>query len=472
MKILLMNPPMKGKELYTKSSEDIATKIPPLGLGYLASYLEEQNHKVKIWDGFVEPGSWEEAKNIAKNYDLLGIHVLTSFALRAYQFAEFLKKEFPDKPIVLGGCHVSALPLEAIKKPFVDYVVVGEGEISVAKLCKSLENKSSNLKKLLGIYYKDQKGNIKFNGPQPFIKNLDILPFPARHLFKWDFYKVSEVRKSSIKRDMAILTSRGCPYQCTFCSKDVTGHKMRFFSISKVISEIKHLIKEYGIEELSIWDETFTAKRERVIEFCNALKKEKINIAWTCGSRVDRVDEELLKIMKKSGCNFIAYGIESGNDKILKSISKGITKEMVRKAIKATKKAKIYVRGFFMIGVCEDTKETIIDTINFAKELDLDLANFCMLVPLPNTLDYEKACQQNNFIKEYWKFRMFPEINFINKPIYVPENMTEKELIKLKKRAYRSFYLRPKYIIKQIQTINSTKSIKRLISGAKTILNV
>ena len=467
-----MDPPMKEDELFTKSAKETASRIPPLGLAYLAAYLEKEGHEVKIWDGFVEKNNPKDIEEMVKNYDILGIHVLTSFALRAYDFAKFLKQKFPNKPIILGGCHASALPLEAITPDFIDYVVVGEGEITLAELCKSLENKKPKLNKILGLYHKNKKGKIKFNGLRPPIKNLDILPIPARHLFNWELYKTSEARKSSTKPDMAILTSRGCPYNCSYCSKDVTGRIVRNFSISYVINEIKHLIKTYGIEELSIWDETFTLQKERVIEFCQALKKENINITWTCSSRVDRVDDELLKIMKDSGCNFIAYGIESGNDEILRNMTKNITKEMVRRAIKATNKAGIPIRGYFMVGLWGDNKETILDTINFAKELDLDIATFTMMVPLPNTLDYKRACEQNNFTREYWKFRMFPEFNFLEEPIYLPGNMNKKELIKLHKKAYHSFYIRPKFIINQLIKIHSIKDIKRLIAGAKTILKI
>jgi len=472
MKILLMNPPMKEEELFTNSSKETASRIPPLGLGYLAAYLEREGHEVRIWDGFVEKDSWEEISKLAENYDLLGIHALTSFVLRAYEFAEFLKRKLPDKPIVFGGCHVTALPLEAMEKQFIDYVVIGEGEITTFELCKVLENESKDMTEILGVYYRDGSGNIKFNGFRPKIPDIDILPFPARHLFNWKLYKSSEARKSRAKKDMAILTSRGCPYQCSYCSKDVTGHKVRNFGLNQVMAEIKHLVKEYNIEELSIWDETFTLQKERVIEFCQALKKERLNITWSCSSRVDRVDVELLKIMKKHGCNFIAYGIESGNDDILKKMKKNITKDLVRKAIKATKKAGIPIRGYFMVGLWGDTKDTILDTIKFAKELDPEIATFTMMVPLPKTLDYERACQQDNFTKEYWKYRMFPEFNFLDSPLYVPEGMNSEELVELHKKAYSSFYFRPKFLLKQLASIRSLGDVKRLLAGAKTVLKL
>lgn len=477
MKILLMNPPMRESELFTKSSKETASRTPPLGLGYLAAYLETKGYEVKIWDGFVEPFSLRNIVKIAENYDILGIHVLTSFSLRAYEFANFLKEKFPNKPLVLGGCHVSALPLEAMTKTKADFAVVGEGELTLTELCKFLDKttKKKNkpkLDKIHGIYYRDSKGNIKSNAPRQLIPDINILPFPARHLFNWNLYKTSEARKSSTKPDMAILTSRGCPYQCSYCSKDVTGHKVRNFSLPKVIDEIKHLIKTYGIEELSIWDETFTLQRERVIEFCNLLKKENINLTWTCSSRVDRVDEELLKIMKKAGCNFIAYGIESGNNQILKNIGKGITKEVVYKAIIATKRAGIPIRGYFMVGHWGDTKETIMDTINFACSLPLDLATFTMMVPLPNTLDYSRASKQSNFRKEYWNYMMFPEFNFLDEPIYIPEGMSKKELISLHKKAYRMFYFRLHFLLKQLKSLNSLHGVKRLIAGAKTLIKV
>ena len=472
MKVLLMNPPMKEEELFTDSAKQTASRIPPLGLGYLAAYLEQEGHEVKIWDGFVEKDSWEEISKLAEEYDLLGIHTLTSFVLRAYEFAQFLKQKLPDKPLVFGGCHATALPLEAMEKPFIDYVVVGEGEITTAELCQKLDNQDSDMSTILGIYYRDQSGKVLFNGPRKNIENINLLPFPARHLFNWELYKSSEARKSSARKDMAILTSRGCPYQCSYCSKDITGHKVRNFSLDRVMAEIKYLIKEYGIEELSIWDETFTLFRERVIEFCHLLKQENLNLTWSCSSRVDREDLDLLRTMKANGCNFIAYGIESGNDEVLKKMNKGITKDLVRKAITVTKKAKIPIRGYFMVGLWGDTPNTILDTIKFAKELDPEIATFTMMVPLPKTLDYARACQQDNFTKEYWKHRMFPEFNFLDSPLYVPEGMTSSELVELHKKAYSSFYFRPKFLLQQVTSIRSIQDIKRLLAGAKTILKI
>ncbi|MEX2680159.1 MAG: radical SAM protein [Candidatus Sigynarchaeota archaeon] len=473
---------MLEKELYTRNSKDTASKLPPLGLGYLAAFLEKHGYEVRIWDGFYEKGGMAEILQIAREYDVLGIHVLTSFAIRAYGFAQQLKKRYPEKPIVVGGCHVSALPLEAIEKDYIDYVVVGEGERSLLDLCDALETRDKTIieKKLasmLGVYYKNRTGTNKekmilFNGNRPLIQDLDEIPFPARHLFNWNLYKSSEARKSSTKKDMAILTSRGCPFQCSYCAKDVTGYKVRYFSIPRVIEEIKHLIERYGIEELSIWDETFTLQRNRIIEFCNALEKENLNISWTCSSRVDKVDLELLRMMKRHGCNLIAYGIESGNDAILKNTMKGVNKAISRKAIDMTKKAGIPIRGYFMIGLWGDTVETIKDTINFACELDPDIATFSMMVPLPNTLDYTRACQQANFEKEYWKNRNFPEFNFLIDPIFVPDTLSKEQLVKLHKFAYRKFYFRPKFLIRQLKTIRSLDGIRRLMRGVRTILQL
>ncbi|MBU0979764.1 MAG: B12-binding domain-containing radical SAM protein [Nanoarchaeota archaeon] len=470
MNILLMNPPMKEKELFTESSKETASIIPPLGLAYLAGYMEKQGHEVRIWDGFVERQGWEKVAELAKDYDLLGIHVLSSFVVRAYEFARYLKERLPDKPIVLGGCHVSAVPQEALSNPWVDYVVVGEGEETLTELCEAICGKRK-LDTVKGIGFK-VKGKMKFNEARPFIEDIDKLPFPARHLFNWKLYRSSGARRSSEKRDMGLLTSRGCPFSCSFCSKDVTGMKIRNFSIPRVMAEIRHMVKEYGVQELAIWDETFTTQRSRVMEFCDCLKKEGLNITWTCSSRVDRVDQELLSKMKKSGCTLIAYGIESGNDDILKKMNKRTNLDLVRKAVKATKKAGIPVRGYFMVGLWGDTPKTIDDTINFAKELDPDVATFTMMVPLPNTLDYFRACRQKNFQKEYWKHRMFPEFNFLEDPIYVPEGMTQKQLIRLHKKAYHSFYFRPRYLLRQVTSIRSFGDLSRLIAGAKTVLKL
>ena len=482
IKILLMNPALPDTELFTRSSEGTASRLPPLGLGYLAAFLERHGYEVRIWDGFYEKGGITEIIQIGNEYDVFGIHVLTSFARGAYKFAEKLKKRYPEKTIVMGGCHVSALPLEAMERDYIDYVIVGEGERSFLELCDALEKRDQtalvhDLVSIRGVYYKNRIGvkptkRIFFNGMRPLIEDLDEIPPPARHLFNWSLYKSSEARKSSTRKDLSILNSRGCPFQCSFCSKDVTGHHVRYFSIPRVIEEIKHMINRYGIEEISIWDETFTLQRNRVVEFCKALEKEQLKITWSCSTRVDKVDLELLKYMKDHGCNLIAYGIESGSDTILKNTMKGVTKEIIRRAIAMTKRAKISIRGYFMIGLWGDTMETIRETIKFARELDPDIATFSMMVPLPNTLDYTRACKQSNFTREYWTKRNFPEFNFLNDPIFIPETMSKKELIRLHKLAYRAFYFQPKILLKQLMSIRSVKGIRRLINGARTILRL
>ena len=466
-KILLVNPPLKKDELFKRGAKETGSLLPFLGLGYIAAVLLKEKHEVKIIDGVVEELSMQDIGEAAKNYDLIGIISVTSFALRSYETAKVIK-EISKKKIVIGGPHVSAVPSEAIKKKYIDYVIVGECEYPMAELVRALEGKMGiNLVK--NLYYKEN-GVIKFNGKRPLIENLDELPFPAWNLFPLNKYKPSSARTIHNKKSFSIITSRGCPFQCTFCSKDVIGTKYRKHSPERIIDEINYLIKKYGAEEIAIWDEEFTIDKERVKKFCDLLKKENIKIDWSCSARVNSVDYELLHLMKQSGCSLIMYGVESGNQEMLKRIKKYITLGQIEKAFKITKRAGIPIRAFFMLGLVGDTIKTMKQTIAFAKKLNPDIASFTLLAPLPNTEDYTNAQKEGKFTPEYWDKIIFPEFNFLDKPIYLPEGITEKQLLSIHKKAYLSFYLRPKFIIKQVLAINSISEIKRLFRGTMSLV--
>jgi len=450
MKILLVNP--SQKQVYGKMS---APDYPPMGLAYIGAVLENANHKVKIIDINADNISNLQFIKMIKNYDLIGLTATTP----TFENAEFLcklVKENSSAITILGGIHATISPEECAKSKFIDYVVRGEGEETIIELIESLE-KNKNLKeikKIKGLSFKDK--NKIFNTPnRDLIKNLDEIPFPARHLFNHQKYTYPDSLLSPV---MPIITSRGCPHGCTYCcTKLIFTRRVRFRSAKNVVDEIEFLIKKYKVKEIHLWDDNFTLNKQRVFEIRDELKKRniKINFAFPNGLRVDQVDEDILKCLKDMGVYSMAFGVESGNQIILDNVKKGTNLSQIEKAYKIAKKLNFETWGFFMIGLPGETKSTIKKTINFAKKINPDIAKFHILKPFPGTEIFNQLKEQNlitNF--DYSAFGIH------TRPVHRLPSLSEDDLLKQAKIAYRQFYLRPSKIISQLLRLKSFERIK------------
>lgn len=405
MKILLIDPPFYR-------FIDYYNRFFPLGLSYLAAVLQREEYEVMIYDADcnINPSKmdftrleddypiylkslqdddhliWQELREVFHNFspDIVGITVWTTFAASAFKIASIIKKMNKDMPVIMGGPHISIKYDEVLKIcPDVDILVRGEGEETFLEMVRTMKGKVDvkfevkELKDICGISYR-KNGKIFHNPPRNFIKGLDTIPFPARDLLLNNASYNSE--------DMGLLmTSRGCPYNCTYCATSIWERKTRYRSPDNVIEEIKFVMDTYGTTQFTFKDDSFTVNRRRVHEFCDRLIKENIKIKWDCNTRVDLVDEELLRKMKKSGCNSIKVGIETGSGKILKLINKKITFDQCRRTAKLFKKAGIHWTGYFMAGVPSETKEDIYSTLKFMRELKPDYASFCTYEPFPGT---------------------------------------------------------------------------------------
>ena len=443
---------------------------PPLGLAYLAAVLEREKHKIKILDGWVQDFNSLLPKTIKEfKPELIGLTGLTVDIKRTFQTAEKIKKLVPKIPIIFGGPHASMDPkgtLENVKS--IDIVVAGEGEKTILDLVDYFKGRKK-LNKIDGIYYRENN-KIKFTKPRAFIGNLDSLPLPARHLLPIHFYKPSpKEHKNFPGTDM--ITSRGCPYQCAFCFKQVFGSKYRVHSADYVLKEIKFLIKNYGMKDIFFRDDAFTIDKQRVLDICNLIKKNNIKITFTTLARVDRLDYEILSAMKKAGCWKILLGIESGNQKSLDLLKKGITLEQVRKAVKYCRKLDIETDGFFILGIPGEDKKDTMNTINFAKDLKLDFAQFYICTPYPGTHLYNIAKKYGKLnIKEgeWEKFNQYGAVE----PLFVPSGWTPKELKKYQSLAFRKFYLNFEYIFRRLKKIKSFEEFFNYCKGAAKLLTM
>ena len=422
---------------------------PPLGILYIASVLEERGHKVRVFDSTLS----EIIDEVRKfRPEVIGISATTPQIPLVKELVKHLREEMPPAFFVCGGVHVTALPEFSIKDLNIDCVVVGEGEYSMADLCERLED-GGDLKDVKGIVYRDEDGKIVRNEGKPLIKDLDEVPFPAWHLLDLEKYFAppGPIRGLWLERCTHMICSRGCPYQCIFCASHlVFGRMVRRRSVSNVIEEIMFLMDKYKIDGIWFMDDTFTTSKKWVMDFSRGLRENKIDLKWCCQARVDTITEEMLMEMKKSGCEQLDFGVESGSERVLKALKKGISPQMVRDAFKLTKRLGLRALATFMIGNPNETKEDINTTFKLAKEIDPDYVNFYFITPYPGTELHDMAIK-NKWIKsmDYFdylvRYEPVMEINF-----------TREELIKMRARLQNAFILHnfgvylksPKYLSK------------------------
>lgn len=473
MKILLINPPYTNFEGIKESGGHSM----PLNLGYLASYLRDRiNCEIKICDAEVSGMNYQQIKEeIAKTRpDILGITCPTPTMGHVFKIAEIAKKEVnPNCAVVAGGIHPTVLPKETIQNPFIDFVVIGEGEITFYEMVKTLAEKRTDFQNIDGLCFK-KDGEIFITKPRNLIQNLDEIPLPARDLFNLSLYRSAPTKKVSSEPAGPILTSRGCAFNCIHCiSRSIWGRMVRFRSVDNVIKEMEECIVKYGIKEFNIYDDTFTLNNERAMKICDEIIKRKWKIWWISFSRVNTVTAELAATMKEAGCRKISFGLESGSQKILDIMRKNATLDMARRAVDIVRKQGIRAHASFMLGNVGETRETVRETINFAKSLDLDNATFFITSPFPGTELYEIA-KKEGFITPETRWEEFAPLTNAS-PILVQKNLTKEELVWWQKKAFKEFYFRPKYIIykfKQLKEMNPIDFIKMLFEGLRVFMRI
>jgi len=470
MKILLINPPTENtiESCMPKILEEDLEYLPPLGLMSIAGYLQKNTtYDIEILDCQVDRISFEKLEEILKNkkINFIGVTTMTFTLIDVIKTAKIAKKINPNVKIILGGPHVNIYQEETMEIPEIDYLILGEGEETIKQVIENYNN-VEQLKNIKGLVFRDQSKIIN-TGQKLLYENLDFLPFPARKLTPYKKYSSILAKKNLVT---TMFTSRGCPYNCLFCDRPHLGKKFRARSAINVVKEFEEC-KKLGIEEVFIYDDTFTIDQQRVIDICRGIIDKKLNIYWDVRARVNTVDYELLKLMKKAGCLRIHYGVEAGTNKILKVLRKGITLEMVEKVFRATKKAGIQTVAYFMIGSPEETLEDIKSTMRFAKKINPDFIHVSITTPFPATDLYYLGLQKGLIKNDYWReFAKNPQNDFVPPPW--EENFTKDELIELLKGFYRSFYLRPLYLFKKVVQLKSFGELFKKAKGAFRMLRI
>jgi len=372
-------------------------RLPPLGIAYIAAYLRKREIDVSIIDPTPKQlPVFDYIKEIVKQKpDVIGFFTTGVNMKKVKEVQRLLKKENINAPIVLGGPQVTVSPNDFD----FDYAVIGEGEITAYELTKVLKG-SLKKEEVNGLAYYENKKLI-INKPRKLIKDLDILPLPARNLFNLNWYFQNDsIIRGTWGRGTSVLWSRGCPYNCLFCvSRNVFGRSMRLRSPKLIVDEIQQLKKKYGIKIFYVLDDILNINQEWTNEICNELIRRKLNIKWSCQIRVDRVNPEILKKMKEAGCLELEFGCESGSQKVLNAIRKGTTVFQIEEAFQMARQAGIKTLAYFMIGNPEEDYEDIKKTIELAKKIKADYYEFSISTPYPGS-DLWKLAKKNGWLKD------------------------------------------------------------------------
>jgi anaerobic magnesium-protoporphyrin IX monomethyl ester cyclase len=432
----------------------------PINLAYLAAFLNANGFKAVIWDFEVEAFSQEilAQKISADNISAVGITSMTPTINNAHKVAELIKKINPQVTTIAGGAHVSAIPEQClIEFPAFDYLVLREGERPLLELCQHIRDKKS-VEQIKGIGF-SRNGNIQINQPSEDIEDLDQLPFPDRSLLNRDLYK--NIYAAGIdtcgKKSTVMFTSRGCSQNCTFCAvKKTSGSRVRFRSAENVISELK-LCKEMGYNHITFEDTNLTLNRNRFIEICSGLKA--LSLTWDCQTKVSLVDQELISIMKQSGCLKIAYGVESGSPKILKLIKKNITLEQINTAFRLTHQAGIVACAFFILGSHpEETEQDIKLTEQLIKQIKPDVFQLGIICPYPGTEIYTIMQEYGLIQKIDWN-----KFNFMHSEMpWGTKYVSARQLVKYQKQIYTRYLLSWHFIWFLFKKILNPKQLPQL----------
>ena len=463
---LLISPPRfygEGHNIW----KEIDSNFPPLGLASIASYVRSQSYTVEIIDSTIVAPTTSLFESYFTNHYVsrfahiryIGLTATTSTVKKAYRIAKICRDLYPESTIVFGGVHATFLPEEVLSQPFIDIVVAGEGELTMAELLTGQDR--NNIK---GIVYKSENQGIEIiikNEPRERIEDLDALPLPAYDLLPIRQYRPA---KGSYKRlpAMSLMTSRGCPGKCTFCNKTL-GDRIVFQSADRIFKEIKHLIDNYAIREILFYDDTFTLSKTNVSNLCQLLIDNRLDLSWTCFARVDFVDPQLLGQMKKAGCHQIMYGVENVDRQVLKNINKKINVEQILQAVQWTKQAKIECRLAFMVGSPGDSRDIIKKNIDFVQLLNPDLLIVNIATPFPGTEMFKWADARGLLLTYDWDDYTLAE------PVMRLENLSSAEIKGLYKAMYLDFYFRPRYILRKLFSIRSRADLVILLDGFRAL---
>jgi len=467
MRAVLFNPPVSAVQIYGDwNLSAVDTFSVPLGLLYLAGYARSRNHEVQVIDAPVLKISPEQTADriLSLNPDIVGVTALTINISAANQVAEALKRKGITAPIVVGGPHVSAVPEETLRRySAFDFGVTGEGEETFAELIERVGagDTTSDVK---GLVWRDDSGEVRSNPARPPIEDLDRLPLPAWDLLP-NFPRAYPNNPLETKRLPAasIITSRGCPHQCTFCDRSVFGSRVRHHSAGYTLDMIRHLRDRYGVRDLMILDDIFLLDRPKLFAICDAMIREKMGLKWYCLSHIKFMTDDRLRKIRQAGCWIMEVGIESGCERILRLLKRNMTKIEIAEAVRRARRAGIRVKGNFIFGLPTETRDSLNETMRFARTIDISFfqQNFLSVFP---------GCELSRDAEKYGSVEKDWERLSLWKITYIPDGLTKEDLLKASKMAYRRFYLRPKIVLQILLSVRSWRVLRSMAQALRAFL--
>ncbi len=472
MKVVLANPPWPGEGYGARSNVRWPHRRGdkrlafPIYLAYATALLKKTGFEATgvdaVWEEWGIRRFVEEVKK--KRPKVILMEVSTPSIMFDLETAEALKGEMPGALVVFCGPHATYFHQKIIENHrFVDVCIRGEFEFATRDICEAVR-KGGKLSKIKGITFRDGAGKTRMTDDRPLFENIDELPYPDRRDFPMERYQQAFYCG---ERTALLLSSRGCPFQCTYClwPSTLTNRRYRVRDPRKVVDEIATLIKDSGIDEVFFDDDEFIIDKKKVQGFCNEMIRRKIKIKWHCMGRVNIVDEETLRLMKRAGCYQIFYGFESGSEKILRSVKKGITKEQIREAVRLTRRAGIVCGGSFILGTPEESWASFRETLDFAKSLGA-WVQFVLCAPFPGTPMYEEVKRLGLLEMESWA-----SFDGTKGPVIRTKHLSRDELSGIVRKAYIYYYTSPRVVIRNLLSIRSMDQARRVKRGIVSIIS-
>ncbi len=459
--IVLVTP--RSDRAFGRGGRRIKHAMPMLGLACINGVLRSKGHRTRLIDLAVGVTDENDLLDcvLTEHPRFVGITAVTAQIRSAVKLAQAIKQVDPRVVTVLGGPHPSALPELAVSYPDVDLVISGEGELPLSEL---LDGRPYD--RIPGLTWLDD-GLVRSNPRPPALPDLDALPLPDFEGLPVEQYRHIYLPKGVT---LPVLSGRGCPYQCVFCASSVvTQRQCRFLSPSRFVDNIDNLANRYGIRNFDFVDETFVLKKSRVREICGEILGRGLRINWVCQTRVNGLDLDTVRLMKRAGCRIMQVGIESGDQGILDLIGKGIQKESVHESCRIIKRAGLRLTGFFVLGLPYDTPESIGRTIEFARGLPLDIAQFSMFAPLPGSAGWELGLD-GEVLKMYAD--NWDDFSRYTYPIVESDALSREQLKILHGTALRRFYYRPRMVLKHLLSATSPQKLRSLIDKTFAYLQI
>lgn len=432
---------------------------PNIGLGYLCAFLKSKGYKAKIIDCNIEFAGYDEFENyliklsVNSKLRFVGFTSTTASVTSAIKLAGLFKKYFSEIRTILGGPHVNYDYKNLILNENVDFIIRGEGELPLFELISG-----KNVFDINGLVFKTMDSGVIANKQAKRIQDIDVLPYPDYDELRMDKYKLIQPVPVYKSPSIGIITSRGCPGNCSFCSKTIHGPLIQH-SPEYIIGLIKLIVQKFKAKQIVILDDTFSDNSSFVEKLCGLLIDEKLNIVWTCQARIDSINPDLLPLMNKAGCIFISYGIESMDNDVLRSVNKRISVSQIERVLKATRAAGILSRSYFMVGNLSDTERSLLHTLQKINHLHTDFITVQPATPYPGSKMFEEAGRMDLIKTMVWEeYDGFVKV--MNHP-----TLSGKKIDQFITRFYLKFYLNTSFIIRLLKMINSFSSLKNLITG-------